>query len=113
MADSLLIKDMMLPAIYLEADMTTSKALKLLKQKNVEYGVVGDVRGESFGMVTRKLLRAVKANKPLQDIITKELQAVHTQQDTPLDNIIQSYQENLRLNPDLVGFVLSDKGIVQ
>jgi len=113
MADSLLVKDVMLPAIYLEADITTSKALKLLKQKNVEYGVVGDVKDELFGMVTRHLLRTIKANKPVRDIITNELQVVHTQQDTPLDTIVQSYQENLHLNPNLVGFVLSDKGIVQ
>lgn len=113
MAEPLLIKDVLLPAIYLEANMMTGKALKLLTRENIGYGVVGDVRGESFGMVTRKSLHTVKANMPVQDIITKELHAVHTQQDTSLDNIIQSYQENLHLNPDLLGFVLIDKGLVQ
>ncbi|SRR6266567_7761896 len=112
MANSGLVKDVMSPAVQLKIDATVGEALRTLR-RNVPFGVVSDIEGKTFAIVTRERLRAAKVNELVQVLPKSVLHSRPTEPYRTLDNIVQTYAGDFAFNPNLKGIVVQEQGEVQ
>jgi hypothetical protein len=112
MADSRLVKDVMVLALQLEASARAVDALRTLDQHDIEYGVVSDECGDLLIIVTKEQLRTIKADQPLQALTINVPHPIHIEPDDAFDSIVQIWMDDFALNKDLVGIVVQQQGKV-
>lgn len=113
MADSRLVKDVMVPTVRLEANVTAHDALQTLHQENLDYGVVSDKFGKLLGIVTREQLGTAAEDEPVQ-ALTKDMSYPEPiELDDVFDFIVQVCADNFLFNRGLLGIVVQKQGHIQ
>ena len=112
MADSRLVKDVMVPAVQLKASARAGDALLTLDQKGVEYGVTTDESGKPLMIVTKEQLSTAEADDFIQTLTLNVPHPKPIEPDVRLSSIVQMLAESLTINIDFTGFIVQDQGKV-
>lgn len=112
MGDSELVKDVMLPAVRLNMNLTISEAQQLLKE-DILFGVIRDVEGKPFPIVTRTQLSAAQADKPVRNLTMYMAHPVPIDSNCKLDIIVLTRAYDFVFDQDSVGIVVEEQGEVR
>ncbi len=113
MADSRLVKDVMVPTVQLEANVRAGDALQTLDQKNIEYGVVCDESGRLLVIVTRKQLRDVEPDECVQVLTANVPHPVPIKPDDSMNSIVQMLAEDSTIKYGFTDIIVQEQGNVQ
>lgn len=105
MAVPKLVKDVMEPALELEANTSFGNAPQKFANGNIPFVVVSDTADKPLTMITRDQLGNAKPDevlKPTANILHQD----PINQDDPLNDIIPARAKDLLVNPRLSGFVV-------
>jgi len=112
MGDSELVKDVMLPAVRLDMNLTIREAQQLLKE-DILFGVFGNVKGKPFPIVTRTQLSAAQADKPVRNLTMYLAHPVPIESDCNLDFIVLTRANDFEFNQESMGIVVEEQGEVR
>ncbi len=111
MADPKLVKDVMEPALELEANKSAGDALQKLVDGNIPFGVISDTAGKPLTLITRDQLDNVKPDevlKPTANILHQD----PINQNDSLKGVILTLAKDLVVNPQLSGFSVKEGNTV-
>lgn len=111
MADPKLVKDVMEPALELEANKSVGDAQQKLDSGNIPFGVISDTAGKPLTLITRNQLGNAKPDevlKPTANILHQD----PINQDDSLYDIIPTRAKDFVVNPQLSGFYVKEGNTV-
>lgn len=108
-----LVKDVMVPAVRLDANMRPIDALRVLIQSNMEYGVVCDEAGKPSIIISREQLRVAKPNESLQALSTYIPYPVSIDPDDNLNSIVQMLAEAITCQHEFTDLIVQKQDSIQ
>jgi hypothetical protein len=111
MTDPKLVKDVMEPALELEANKSAGDALQKLVNGNIPFGVISDTAGKPPTLITRDQLDNAKPDemlKPTANILHQD----PINQNDSLKGVILTLAKDLVVNPQLSGFSVKEGNTV-
>lgn len=108
-----LVKDVMVPAVRLDAKMRPVDALQVLIQWNMEYGVVCDDAGKPSIIISREQLRVAEPDESLQALSTYIPYPVSIDPDDNLNSIVQMLAENVTCQHEFTDLIVQKQGNIQ
>lgn len=107
------VRELALPVLILEANVTVAEALKKLEQAKTTFGVISDERGQPLGLVTVEQLHAAQKDVSVNSLIVTTLRPTMVEPSVTIDDVVKMLAKDLVLNPDLSGVIVQDQGKVQ
>jgi CBS-domain-containing membrane protein len=108
-----LVKDVMVPAMRLDAKMRSVDALQVLDQRNIEYGVVCDQAGKPSTIISREQLRAAEPDESLHVLNTYIPYPVSIDPDDNLNSIVQMLAEDVTCQYESTDLIVQKQGNIQ
>jgi hypothetical protein len=113
MADSPLVKDVMVRTVQLEAKTSACDALQTIFQAEVENGVVYDEYGKLLGIITKRQLQIADSHEPVQTLIQNTICLEPIEFDDDFETIVEVWANIFLFNQGLLGFVVQKQGNIQ
>jgi hypothetical protein len=105
-----LVKDVMVPAVRLDAKMRPVDALQVLIQWNIEYGIVCDEAGKPSTIISREQLRVAEPDESLQALSTYIPYPVSIDPDDSLNSIVQMLAEDVTCKYEFTDLIVQKQG---